>query len=168
LYLYLTAAKSRQTLEPLRTVIVDEIHALARDKRGAHLMLSLERLDTVAREKPQRLGLSATTRPLDTMRAFLCGEAPCEQVTAGHIRPWDIQVAVPEDELSSVATHEMWGQVYEQLVGLSQAHRTLVVFTNTRRLAGYRGVKFRGLPHRRQPGGPGPRRRRQPARARRA
>jgi ATP-dependent Lhr-like helicase len=140
LYLYLTADKARATLRTVRAVVVDEIHALARDKRGSHFALSLERLEHVVGAPLQRIGLSATTRPLDGLARFLTGapredRAPCEVVQVGHVRAWELSIEVPEDELSAVATHEMWGQLYDRLCALSTQHRTLLVFTNTRRLA---------------------------------
>jgi ATP-dependent Lhr-like helicase len=137
LYLYLTSRRARETLRSVETVIVDEIHALARDKRGSHLSLSLERLKVVTRTRPQLIGLSATQRPVEEMAAFLLGsrEAPCDIIQSGHVRPWDLSIEVPDEELSAVATHEMWGQVYDRLVRLSEEHRTTLIFTNTRRLA---------------------------------
>ncbi|MBL8949851.1 MAG: DEAD/DEAH box helicase [Myxococcaceae bacterium] len=136
LYLYLTAGKSRETLKKVRAVVVDEIHALARDKRGSHFALSMERLKALAGLAPQLIGLSATVRPLDRIAKYLTGTAQsCELVQIGHVRPWQLTVETPEDELSAVATHEMWGQIYDRLVALTQEHRTLLVFTNTRRLA---------------------------------
>lgn len=142
LYLYLTADKARATLATVRTVVVDEIHALARDKRGSHFALSMERLQSLIHQtapeaRLQRIGLSATTRPLDRLAHFLVGEQsrPCEVVQVGHVRPWQLTLETPEDELSAVPTHEMWGQVYDRLIALTQQHRTLLVFTNTRRLA---------------------------------
>lgn len=142
LYLYLTADRSRATLASVRTVVVDEIHALARDKRGSHFALSMERLRSfITRKDPtarlQCIGLSATTRPLERLASFLVGaqDTPCEVVQVGHLRPWELTLEVPEDELSAVPTHEMWGQVYDRLVELTKSHRTMLVFANTRRLA---------------------------------
>jgi ATP-dependent Lhr-like helicase len=136
LFLYLTATRSRATLARVRAVVVDEIHALARDKRGSHFALSMERLKSLTPTAPQLIGLSATVRPLDLLQHFLTGtHQSCELVQIGHIRPWQLAVETPEDELSAVATHEMWGQIYDRLVQLSAEHRTMLVFTNTRRLA---------------------------------
>src|SRR5215470_7612112 len=142
LFLYLTARQSRETLRPVKTVIVDEIHALARDKRGSHFALSMERLKALAGGSPQLVGLSATQKPLPEIAAFLVGSgsaqggaAPCSIVSVGHIRPWTISIETPDQELSAVATHEMWGQIYDRLEALSAQHRTILVFTNTRRLA---------------------------------
>lgn len=139
LYLYLTAQKSRATLKSIRTVVVDEIHALARDKRGSHLALSLERLKVLTAQRPQLVGLSATVRPIEEISAFLTGALPersgCKLVEVGHLRPWQLRIETPEEELTAVATHEMWGQVYERIETLSKEHRTILVFANTRRLA---------------------------------
>ena len=140
LYLYLTARKSRETLKSVKTVVVDEIHALARDKRGSHFALSLERLKSLCGRSPQMIGLSATTRPLDRLAHFLVGapregRAPCEVVQVGHIRPWELWLETPEDELTAAPTHEMWGQLYDRIIALTAEHRTMLVFSNTRRLA---------------------------------
>lgn len=140
LYLYLTADKSRQTLKSVRTVVVDEIHALARDKRGSHFALSLERLKSLLGTPPQLIGLSATTRPLDRLAHFLTGakregRAPCEVVEVGHVRPWELWLETPDEELTAAPTHEMWGQMYDRMVELSTKHRTMLIFSNTRRLA---------------------------------
>lgn len=140
LYLYLTAEKSRQTLASVRTVIVDEIHALARDKRGSHFALSMERLKFVTGVTPQMIGLSATTRPLDAFAKFLTGvvpvdRPPCALVEIGHVRPWELTIETPEEELTAVATQEMWGQLYDRVLALTAEHRTMLIFTNTRRLA---------------------------------
>jgi ATP-dependent Lhr-like helicase len=137
LYLYLTSERSRATLKTVRTVVVDEIHALARDKRGSHFALSMERLKELTGKHPQLIGLSATQKPLDRLARFLTGvaAAPCELVQIGHLRPWELTLETPEDELTAVATHEMWGQVYDRLTALSKENRTMLVFTNTRKMA---------------------------------
>ena len=141
LYLYLTARQSRETLRLVKTVIVDEIHALARDKRGSHFTLSMERLKALVSGSPQLIGLSATQKPLEEIAAFLTGRAndgsprACTPVSVGHIRPWEISIETPDQELSAVATHEMWGQIYDRLEALSREHRTILIFTNTRRLS---------------------------------
>ncbi len=140
LYLLLTAGQSRELLRGVQTVVVDELHALARDKRGSHFTLSLERLKALTHQRPQLVGLSATSKPLDALGAFLTGAptpaaAPLSVVHVGHVRPWQLTVETPDAELSAVATHELWGQVYDRLVALTTEHRTLLVFTNTRKLA---------------------------------
>ena len=136
LYILLTAEKSRQVLRTARTVIVDEIHAVADDKRGAHLALSLARLDALVRShggpRPQRIGLSATVRPIEEVARFLSNSARI--VDVGHRREMDLAVEVPKDELGAVASNEMWAEIYDRLAELIRAHRTTLVFVNTRRL----------------------------------
>ncbi len=137
LYLYLTADRARATLRSVHTVIVDEIHALARDKRGSHFTLSMERLKMLTEVRPQLIGLSATQKPLDRIAGFLTGAShtECKRVEVGHLRPWDLTVEIPDAELSSIASHEMWGQVYDRLVQLTSEHRTTLIFVNTRKMA---------------------------------
>ncbi|MFL5319670.1 MAG: DEAD/DEAH box helicase, partial [Myxococcaceae bacterium] len=135
LYLYLTARAARETLRGAETVIVDEIHALARDKRGSHFTLSMQRMKALCKVRPQFVGLSATQKPLEKIAAFLTGGAPCSLVQVGHLRPWEISIELPDEEVSGVPTHEMWGQVYERLIALTEVHRTILVFTNTRKLS---------------------------------
>src|SRR5580692_2403028 len=132
LYILLTAAKSREMLKTVRTVIVDEIHAVADDKRGSHLALSLARLDALAETKPQRIGLSATVKPIEEVAAFLSPQARI--VNIGHRREMDLAVEVPRDELGPVASNEMWAEMYDRLAELILSHRTTLVFVNTRRL----------------------------------
>jgi ATP-dependent Lhr-like helicase len=138
LFIFLTAARSRELLRSVETVIVDEIHALADDKRGAHLALSLERLDRLVVDsggrRPQRVGLSATVKPIEEVSRFLSPPGAAI-VQVGHRRDMELQVAVPGDELSAVATNEMWAEIYDRLAELIRAHRTTLVFVNTRRLA---------------------------------
>jgi ATP-dependent Lhr-like helicase len=136
LYLVLTAARGRETLRHVDTVIIDEIHALARDKRGSHLALSLERLKAQVRRRPQLIGLSATQKPIETFASFLTGRPEgCAVIPINHLRSWQLSLETPEDPLSAVATHEMWGQIYDRLVELTSEHRTTLIFTNTRKLA---------------------------------
>ena len=137
LFLLLTAEKSREILRDVRTVIVDEIHAVASNKRGAHLALSLERLDALAVTKPVRIGLSATQEPIREIAAFLVGgkEKACRVIDMGHQRPMDLGIEVPKDELGSVATNAIWSDIYDRLADLARAHRTTLIFVNTRRLA---------------------------------
>ncbi|HEU4385707.1 MAG TPA: DEAD/DEAH box helicase [Anaeromyxobacteraceae bacterium] len=142
LYLYLTGEKGRRSLTGVRTVIVDEIHAVARDKRGAHLALSLERLEALAAHRPQRVGLSATQNPVEEIARFLTGAGPasadgsprCAVVEVGRRRELDLGVEIPRDELSSVASGEQWAETYDRIAELVRAHRTTLVFANTRRL----------------------------------
>jgi ATP-dependent Lhr-like helicase len=142
LFLLLTAERSRAALRTIRTVIVDEIHAIVDDKRGAHLALSLARLDDLicksGRPRPQRIGLSATVNPIDEVAAFLQGSLPTDAATIiddGHRRLLDLAVEVPRDELGAVATNEMWSEIYDRLAELIRAHRTTLIFVNTRRMA---------------------------------
>lgn len=136
LFILLTTEGGRSMLKDVRTVIVDEIHAVARDKRGAHLALSLERLEALAGRPLQRIGLSATQKPIDRISRFLTG--PARQATVvniGHRRPMDLAVEVPRDELGAVASNEMWEEIYDRLAELVGQHRTTLVFVNTRRLS---------------------------------
>ena len=138
LYVMLTAEKSRAILATARTLIVDEIHALARDKRGSHLALSLARLDALAETRPMRIGLSATQRPIETIARFLVGseERPCSIVDLGHQRDLDLAIDVPPSEdLAAVASKEQWDELVETLAVYTEKHRTTLVFANTRRLA---------------------------------
>jgi len=136
LFILLTAEKSRRMLQTVRTVIVDEIHALAPNKRGAHLALSLERLEALTFVKPQRIGLSATQRPIELVAEFLVGARSRPTIIdVGHRRELDVAVEVPNDELSAVATNAIWSDVYDRVAELVRQHRSTLVFVNTRRLA---------------------------------
>ncbi len=168
LYLLLTSVRGRELLGPVRTVIVDEIHALARDKRGSHLALSLERLSRVATlhrkahppsgtvasvaaasgesgDRPVRIGLSATQRPISTIARLLVGsgderelpggEPRCTVVDVGHRRPLDMAIELPDDELGAVSTHEQMAEVLELIADQVRSRRTTLVFVNTRRMA---------------------------------
>jgi ATP-dependent Lhr-like helicase len=154
LYLLLTAAKSRENLRSIRTVIVDEIHAVADDKRGAHLALSLERLDALVcgenrlspgdfltgrATPPQRIGLSATQNPIELVAQFLTGcngtRRPATIIQVGQRRQLDLAIEIPlTDELGSVTTNAMWEEVFDRLAAHALAHRSTLVFVNTRRL----------------------------------
>ena len=142
-YLLLTSEKGRRALRGVREVIVDEIHAIARDKRGSHLALSLERLEALTGRRPQRIGLSATVNPVEDMARFLVGSgrvdregAPdCALVEVGRRRPLDLAIEIPRDELSSVASNEQWAETYDRIAEFVKEHRTTLVFVNTRRLA---------------------------------
>jgi ATP-dependent Lhr-like helicase len=136
LYLMLTSRRARPLLAGVRTVIVDEVHALMRDKRGSHLALSLARLDAVASQRPGRVGLSATVNPLEAAARFLVGTGrPCTVVDVGHRRDLDVAVEVPATDLEAVPTHEQWAEIHERLAALIEAHTTTLVFVNTRRMA---------------------------------
>src|ERR1700688_567038 len=136
LYILLTADKSRAILRDVETVIVDEIHAVADDKRGAHLTLSLERLEALTYKRPVRIVLSATQKPIEEVAHFLTGARPDPViVNIGHKRKLDLGVEVPSMPLGPVASNEMWDEVYNRLVTLVEQHRSTLVFVNTRRMA---------------------------------
>ena len=143
LYLLLTAEKSRPILREVQTVIVDEIHALVRDKRGSHLALSLARLDHLAEGRPARIGLSATQRPIEEIAAFLVGadgvradgSVDCRVIDLGHQRDLELDIETPPSELGAVASHEQWAEIYDRLAERIGEHRTSLIFVNTRRLA---------------------------------
>src|SRR4029078_11620181 len=136
LFILVTAEKSRHLLQTVRTVIVDEIHALAPNKRGSHLALSLERVEALTLAKPQRIGLSATQRPIELVARFLAGDRPLPTVIdVGHKRRMDVGIEVPKDELSAVVTNAIWSDIYDRVAELVRVHRTTLVFVNTRRLA---------------------------------
>jgi ATP-dependent Lhr-like helicase len=135
LYILLTSEGGRRMLRTVRTAIVDEIHAVTGDKRGSHLALSLERLEALA-GPVQRIGLSATQKPLDEVGRFLVGAGrDCALVDAGHRRTMDLAVEVPPSPLETVCSHETWEEIYARVAELVRAHRTTLVFVNTRRLA---------------------------------
>jgi ATP-dependent helicase Lhr and Lhr-like helicase len=136
LYLLLTADGSRRMLRTVRTVIVDEIHAVIGTRRGAHLSLSLERLQQVAERRLVRIGLSATQKPIAEVARFLVGEQDdCAIVDEGHRRAIDLQLELPRATLEAVMSQEVWEQYYDRLAELVREHRTTLVFVNTRRLA---------------------------------
>jgi ATP-dependent Lhr-like helicase len=143
LYLVLTSSKAREILRNVRTVIVDEIHALARDKRGSHLSLSLARLDELCGKPPIRIGLSATQKPIDEVARFLVGagnvagdgQPRCQIIDTGHVRELDLAIEVPPSELSAVCPVETWQEIYARLSELILQHRSTLVFVNTRRMA---------------------------------
>src|SRR5213594_1333095 len=135
LYLLLTAERSRAMLRSARVVIVDEIHAVVQSRRGAHLALSLERLDHVCGRPLQRIGLSATQKPIEEVARFLKDGAPCSIVDRGHQRRIDLAIEVPRSPLEAVMSGEVWQEIYERLIELIESHRTTLVMVNTRRLA---------------------------------
>jgi ATP-dependent Lhr-like helicase len=153
LYILLTSKRSREHLNCVETVIVDEIHAVADDKRGAHLALSLERLDALVcgenklspgafitglMQPPQRIGLSATQNPIELVAEFLTGASPnrvpASIVQVGQKRAIDVAIEVPSDELSSVTSHGMWEEIFDKLAAYTGTHRSILVFVNTRKL----------------------------------
>src|SRR5256885_6674269 len=136
LYILLTANQSRAILRDVETVIVDEIHAVADDKRGAHLTLSLERLEHLTNGPPLRIGLSATQKPIEDVAHFLAGNGRPDPVIVniGHKRTLDLGVEIPATLLGPIATNEMWEEIYTRIVELAVQHRSTLVFVNTRRL----------------------------------
>ncbi len=153
LYILLTAAKSRENLRCVRTVIVDEIHAVAGNKRGTHLSLSLERLEALVcgenplsagacltwmSTAPQRIGLSATQNPISLVAEFLTGSHPhrpaAKIVQVGQRRSLDLAIEVPSEELGSLTSVSMWTEMFDKLAAFTEAHRSTLVFVNTRRL----------------------------------
>ena len=145
LYLLLTAERSRGMLGGVETVIIDEIHAVAGNKRGSHLALTLERLNHVAAVRPQRIGLSATQRPIQAIARLLVGSGPdrsnpdgtprCSMVDVGHHRSLDLALELPDDELGAVASAEQMAEILDRVAEHVKNHRTTLVFVNTRRMA---------------------------------
>jgi ATP-dependent helicase Lhr and Lhr-like helicase len=138
LYVLLGSQSGRKLLATTRAVIVDEIHAVAPNKRGAHLSLSLERLDTLCGKRLQRIGLSATQNPIQTIGHLLVGSPPARPlavVDVGYQRDCDLQIEVPGSPLEAVMSGEVWQERYQRLTRLIEAHRTTLVFVNTRRMA---------------------------------
>jgi ATP-dependent helicase Lhr and Lhr-like helicase len=163
LYLMLTGPRSRQTLRNVDTIIIDEIHALVRDKRGSHLSLTVERLDALTTRPLQRIGLSATQKPIERTAEFLVGAKrcqepfrgrkprglfepndrekvpdtflPCTIIDVGHQRELDLAVETPASELGAVCSHEQWAEVNERLRQLIESHRSTLIFVNNRRTA---------------------------------
>ncbi len=137
LYILLTAGKSRELLRTVRTLIVDEIHAVADDKRGTHLALSLERLEALTAQPLTRIGLSATQKPIELVGQFLTGsERPAPVIVQiEQRRRLDLAIYVPSSELGPIASNEMWDEIYQRIAVLVQQHRSTLIFVNTRRLA---------------------------------
>jgi ATP-dependent helicase Lhr and Lhr-like helicase len=136
LYILLGSESGRAMLATTRTVIVDEIHALAPNKRGSHLAISLERLDALCGRPLPRIGLSATQKPIEAIARFLVGETePCTIVDTGHHRVRDLALELPDSPLEAVMSAEVWEQIYRRIAELIEAHRTTLIFVNTRRLA---------------------------------
>jgi len=135
LYVLMGSASGRLMLGTVRAVIVDEIHALAANKRGSHLSLTLERLQALTPHPLTRVGLSATQKPIEVVARFLSGEAPCEVIDIGYTRQRDLALEVPPTPLSAVMSNDQWEQVHARVAELVLAHRTTLVFVNTRRMA---------------------------------
>ncbi|HLT64561.1 MAG TPA: DEAD/DEAH box helicase, partial [Pseudohongiella sp.] len=137
-YLLLTSIQGRKLLRSVSTVIIDEIHAMLGDKRGSHLSLSLERLQALTGKPLQRIGLSATQKPIELVANYLTGARAandCVIVDSGHNRARDLRIEVPASPLSALMSNEVWTEIYERLVELIRQHRTTLVFVNTRRLS---------------------------------
>ncbi|MEO8734039.1 MAG: DEAD/DEAH box helicase, partial [Flavobacteriales bacterium] len=142
LYVLLTSAGGRRMLGNVRTVIIDEVHAMIGDKRGSHLSLSLERLDHLLRKPATRIGLSATQRPIELTARFLVGNKhlnsdgtpQCTIIDAGHKRRMDLAIELPGAPLGAVMANEVWEEVYEKLVKLISEHKTTLIFVNQRRM----------------------------------
>src|SRR6266704_1766175 len=143
LYLLLTSDSGRRMLSTVRTLIADEIHAVVDDRRGAHLALSTERLAALTKHPLQRIGLSATQKPIEEVARFLVGthavdktgNPDCEIINIGHRRELDLTIEIPKSPLEAVMSNEVWEEIYRRLAELIQAHRTTLVFVNTRRMA---------------------------------
>jgi ATP-dependent helicase Lhr and Lhr-like helicase len=140
LYILLGSQSGRAMLATTRTIIIDEIHAVAPNKRGAHLALSLERLDALCGRRLLRVGLSATQKPIEEIARFLLGRrtgsaVKCRIIDAGHRRARDLAIEVPDSPLEAVMSGDVWKEVYQRLVQLIEAHRTTLIFVNTRRMA---------------------------------
>src|SRR2546425_2680123 len=142
-YLLLTSQSGRKILATARTLIVDEIHAVVGNRRGSHLALSMERLQALVKGPLQRIGLSATQKPIDEVARFLvgtrgldgAGNPRCAIIDSGHSRKMDLTIELPGSPLEAVMSNEVWAEVYHRLADLIEAHRTTLVFVNTRRLA---------------------------------
>jgi len=136
LYLLLTSESGRRMLATTRSVIVDEIHAVAATRRGSHLALSLERLADLAGGRLQRVGLSATQKPIEEMARFLVGTegGDCAIVDSGHVRQRDIALVLPDSPLEAVMATEVWNTLYDRMAGLINEHHTTLIFANTRRM----------------------------------
>jgi ATP-dependent Lhr-like helicase len=143
LYLLVTSDSGRKILSTVRTVILDEIHAVVDDRRGAHLALSIERLAALTKQSLQRLGLSATQKPIEDVARFLVGtrnvgsngNPTCAIINIGHRRELNVAIEIPKSPLEAVMSNEVWEEVYSRLAELIQEHRTTLVFVNTRRMA---------------------------------
>src|SRR5690348_9511344 len=136
LYILLTSDSGRKLLSTVKTVIVDEIHALAGNKRGAHLALSLERLASLTGRPPVRIGLSATQKPIEEVARFLTGAGQdCNIIDTGHVRERRLHLEMPRSPLTPVMANEVWAEIYDRLAELTCSHRTTLIFANNRRQA---------------------------------
>ena len=136
LYILLTSDGGRNMLKTVRSVIVDEIHAMAGDKRGAHLALSLERLEALVGHEIQRIGLSATQKPIEDVAKLLVGVGrECATVDVGHVRKLELDIELPESPLSTVCSTETWDEIIQRMATLVLQNRTTLIFVNTRKLS---------------------------------
>jgi len=137
LYILLTSESGRRMLSSTATVIIDEIHALAPNKRGSHLALSLERLCALTERPPVRIGLSATQAPIERVAQYLIGAdgSECNIIDEGHHKERDIGIEMPDSPLEAVMATEVWSEIYDRLAELAGARKTTLIFVNTRRLA---------------------------------
>src|SRR5207248_2403366 len=138
LYVLVGSQSGRQMLADARSIIVDEIHAVAPNKRGSHLALTLERLEALCGSNLQRIGLSATQKPIELVANFLVGARPkakCTIIDTGHRRHRDLQLEIPSSPLEAVMSGEVWTEIYDRVAQLIEAHRTTLIFVNTRRMA---------------------------------
>lgn len=136
LYILLTSDSGRRMLKRVHSVIVDELHAVAGSKRGAHLALTLERLDALCERPPVRIGLSATVKPITDMAEFLCGaRPPATIIDTGHVRQRDLALEMPRSPLAPVMSAEVWTEIYDRLAQFCDTHRTVLIFVNQRRMA---------------------------------
>src|SRR5439155_184541 len=156
LFLLLTS-RARETLTSVETVIVDEVHAVAGTKRGAHLALSLERLQRLVGEPVQRIGLSATQRPLEEIGRFVSGGREIELVDAGRAKEIDLRVVVPLDDMREPEEQQsIWPSIYPEILELVRAHRSTIVFVNNRRLAERLALRLNDLAEEELARRPGP------------
>ncbi len=146
LYILLTSESGRSMLRTVRTLILDEIHAVAGSKRGSHLALSVERLQALVDGPLQRIGLSATQKPISDVARLLVGTgSECELVDIGHRRDIDLAVEIPDSPLETVCSHETWDQIVHRVAALIREHRTTIVFVNTRKLAERIAARLSGV-----------------------
>jgi ATP-dependent Lhr-like helicase len=135
LYTLLTAHSGRAILAAIKTVIIDEVHAVANSKRGAHLTLSLQRLEALCMQRPQRIAISATQKPIEQMRDFVLHKENSHIVNLGHKRELDLSIEIPESPLNAIMSNEQWAEVYKRLNEVINSHKTTLIFVNNRRLS---------------------------------
>ncbi len=135
LYTLLTAHSGRAILGTIKTVIIDEVHAVANSKRGAHLSLSLQRLEALCVQRPQRIAISATQKPIERMRDFVLHKENSHIVNLGHKRDLDLSVEIPDSPLNAIMSNEQWAEVYKRLKEVINSHKTTLIFVNNRRLS---------------------------------